>query len=254
MQQNIMVVSSLYSREGNDLARALRTVGEMGHVARPVITAINTAYDKDKDGDELFYIPADVIMGQMERTLQTTPVQAIKLGFLGPAETQDRIAKRLAELRKKRFVPIILNPSMVPAAFDSRALDVQESLKKHLFPVADMLTPTVAEAERLTGHAIRSVDDMERAADELLNHGPKAVLLRNGQFREGQVVDILATPTAQMIFKTPPLVSGSVSDGRNHFGSVMACAIACGMAEGHNFELCIENALSQLKRMYLSEI
>ncbi len=254
MQHNILVLSSFFSRTGTGLSRAMRMINDMGHIPRPVISAINTSKDLGASRKDLFCIPSDVVMAQVERTIESWPVDAIKLGFIGAAETQTKISERLAQLKKERGVPIVLNPCLLNDDGNSQAtLDEVNALKRDLFLIADVVTPSVAEAEALTGMTIRDLNDMQNAADMLLTLGPRAVLLRGGDFQEDQVIDLLATDTAQLTFNAPRLLRNNVS-GRSGFGGVVACAIAVGLAKGQNFEVCVENALTQIKKMYLSEL
>jgi hydroxymethylpyrimidine/phosphomethylpyrimidine kinase len=255
MQHNILILSSFFSRTGAGLSRAMRMVTEMGHMPRPVISAINTAAaDTPRSDRDLFYIPPDVVLDQLERTLESFPVQAIKVGFIGAATTQTRLSERLTTLRKEHKVPIVLNPCLLTDSGNPQSsLEEVNALKRDLFLISDIVTPSVAEAEKLTGMTIRDLDDMQQAADMLLTLGPRAVLVRGGDFQEDQVFDLLATDTAQMTFSAPRLLRNSIS-ARSGFGGVVACAIAVGLAKGQNFETCVENALVQIKRMYLSEM
>lgn len=255
MQHNILILSSFFSRTGTGLSRAMRMVTEMGHLPRPVISAINTAPADAPRGDhDLFYIPPEIVMAQLDRTLESFPVQAIKVGFIGAAATQTRLSERLVRLKNDHNVPIVLNPCLLSDSGNSQSsLEEVNALKRDLFLIADIVTPSVAEAERLTGMTIRDLSDMQQAADMLLTLGPRAVLLRGGDFQEEQVIDLLATDTAQMTFTTPRLLRSNIS-ARSGFGGVVACAIAVGLAKGQNFETCVENALMQIKRMYLSEM
>jgi hydroxymethylpyrimidine/phosphomethylpyrimidine kinase len=252
MQQSILVLSSLFSGSGTGMSRACRMIVEMGHAPHPVISAINiAAADVPRNDHDLFNIPSEIVLAQVERTLENFPVRAIKIGFLGAAGTQTKLSERLVRLKKEQNVSIVLNPSLfTDTGATQSSLEEINALKRDLFLLADIATPSVAEAEKLTGMTIRDVKDMQNAADMLLTLGPRAVLIRGGEFLEDSAVDLLATDTAQLTFNTPRLLRNSYSG----YGGVVACAIAVGLAKGQNFEVCVENALMQIKKMYLSDL
>ena len=56
--------------------------------------------------------------------------------------------------------------------------------------MAYIVTPNVPEAEEITGIKIENVEDMKKAGKEILNLGPKYVLMKGGHL-DGDAVDIL---------------------------------------------------------------
>ena len=54
------------------------------------------------------------------------------------------------------------------------------ALASKLIGPADLVTPNIPEAERLTGLTIATVDDMARAAEKIQRQGPPAVLVKGG--------------------------------------------------------------------------
>ena len=68
--------------------------------------------------------------------------------------------------------------------------EAKENLIKYLIPMAYLVTPNVPEAEEITGIKIENVEDMKKAGKEILNLGPKYVLMKGGHL-DGDAVDIL---------------------------------------------------------------
>ena len=54
------------------------------------------------------------------------------------------------------------------------------TLGELLFPLADLITPNIPEAEVLTGRTLKTTDDFEHAARQLHSMGARAVLLKGG--------------------------------------------------------------------------
>ena len=69
--------------------------------------------------------------------------------------------------------------------------DAVESFKRHLIPLAYVVTPNVHEAERLTGLTIRSLADARRAAKALHQLGCRHVLIKGGHLFERPATDLL---------------------------------------------------------------
>ena len=65
-----------------------------------------------------------------------------------------------------------------------------EAVRDELLPRAALATPNLPEAEALTGVAIRTRDDMRRAACRIREMGARAVLIKGGHM-EGDAVDVL---------------------------------------------------------------
>ncbi|WP_219711877.1 PfkB family carbohydrate kinase, partial [Clostridioides difficile] len=58
--------------------------------------------------------------------------------------------------------------------------EAKENLIKYLIPLAYIITPNIPEAEEITGIKIHNVDDMKRVGEEILQLGPKFVLMKGG--------------------------------------------------------------------------
>jgi hydroxymethylpyrimidine/phosphomethylpyrimidine kinase len=68
-----------------------------------------------------------------------------------------------------------------------------------LFPLADLITPNIYEAEVLNGESIQNIQNMERAAHKLLSLGPRAVLLKGGHLTD-RCDDLLMTSSSIKVF------------------------------------------------------
>ena len=110
---------------------------------------------------------------------------------------------------------------------------------------ATLLTPNLPEAETLLGRAIPDRAAMERAARDLLDLGPRAVLLKGGHLPEGEeLVDLLATATGTVAFAGSRLASRST----HGTGCTLASAIACGLAQGMDLEPAVARARAYVRR------
>lgn len=62
-------------------------------------------------------------------------------------------------------------------------------MKALLFPLVDVLTPNIPEAEQFTGLRIRNRHEMIRAGRHLLSAGPRCVIIKGGH-AHGAPVDL----------------------------------------------------------------
>lgn len=103
---------------------------------------------------------------------------AVKIGMVSDKELIKVIADKLRQYQPKN---VVIDPVMV-ATSGARMIaeDAVEVLKKELFPLADILTPNIPEAEVLLGEPIKTADDMEMAAEKISQQYHCAVLCKGG--------------------------------------------------------------------------
>lgn len=253
MQQNVLVISGLSSASNIGLARSIRMITDMGHLPYPVLTAIDTSKDK-KHPVAPFIVPTDNVIEQLSVSMNARILNAVQIGYIGDIATQKSVCELLREHKNRRLIPIAANPCLPIDEKDQDALtQAVNSFAQDICPLADIITPSVREAEALTGITINEPTDMVKAAESLLEYGCKTVLLRNGEFQENQTTHLLVNDTSQLTFSAPRLLKKS-PDRRSGFGNAFAAAIVVSLAKGQNYEACIERALVQVKRMSLSEL
>ena len=102
------------------------------------------------------------------------------------------------------------------------------ALASRLIGQADLVTPNIPEAERLTGHTISTVDDMARAAERIQRLGPPAVLVKGGHLASDEITDLLSHPGGIERFAAHRIESRHT----HGTGCTLASAIATGIAQG----------------------
>jgi hydroxymethylpyrimidine kinase/phosphomethylpyrimidine kinase len=121
---------------------------------------------------------AEAIRGQVEPILSDYQIAALKTGMLPTRETIVETARLISENRLENIVvdPVVRSTS----GFDLIDNDALAALIEYLFPLADLITPNIAEAERISGIAIESVDDAISAAEQMRSMGARNVLIKGG--------------------------------------------------------------------------
>lgn len=167
----------------------LKTFAALGVHGMAVPTALTS--QNSHQVRSVFPVPAKVVADQMACLLDDVHCDAAKTGMLANAEIVAAVA---SALRLYKVPALVVDPVMKASA-GGELLDAKgiETLKKHLLPLATIVTPNVAEAAILAGIEITSDDDLHSAAKIIHSLGPQAVLITGGDFRpeSDSVCDLL---------------------------------------------------------------
>lgn len=210
--------------------KAISAMGCFGIAAVTSLTIQNTRgvfgiYDQD----------GEVVRRQLSALFDDFDVSAIKTGMLPSSDVIDVVAEMLKQHRR---VPLVLDPVVrSTSGYDLVDTDALEALIETLFPLAALVTPNVAEAERITGQRVAGPDDVG-AARAILDLGPKAVLITGGDQQGDLATDTLVDDRGVATFSTPRIVSLSTHGS----GCTLSSAIACLLARGLDLRDSIERA------------
>ena len=113
---------------------------------------------------------------------------AVKVGMLGTRELAEEVGAWICQLKengnsgRQQAVPlVVVDPVMISTSGHKLIDDFAKSaMIKKVFPYADLVTPNKFEAEELLGRKLRTYEDVEAGAREILAMGPKAVLIKGG--------------------------------------------------------------------------
>lgn len=177
--------------------------------------------------------PREVI-AQLEAVLEDIPPQAIKTGALGNAGVVRALARRLKKVR----VPLVIDPVMISKhGAPLMAPGAREIFGRELLPLADLITPNLAEAELLTGVPVRDVPSMKTAAKKLCAMGARAALVKGGHL-QGWAVDVFCAGGRFEFFR-----SRRVRTRQTHgTGCTFSAAIAAELAKGNGLSAAIKSA------------
>lgn len=219
---------------GAGIQADLKTFQALGIFGMSVITAVtvqNTqkVYNVQK-------VDPDIVAAQILCLFEDIEIHAVKIGMVASIRLIETIA---ATLNKVEHPYIILDPVMISTS-GCRLLqdDACEALVKNLFPIAEVITPNLHEAEALVGRSIVSVDDMKKAATELLRLGAKKVVVKGGHLKGKVSVDVAYDGEIYREYQ-----SRRIETKNTHgTGCTFSSAIAADMAAGNNFFQAVANA------------
>lgn len=198
--------------------------GVYGICAVTAVTVQNTqkvysAYD----------MPPKILHDQIICLFKDIEIQAVKIGMV----SSTILIQAIADALKKVNPPaIVLDPVMISkSGYSLLKPDAQKALVHKLFPLAEVVTPNIYEAEMLTGKSIKNIDQMKAAACDILKTGAKKVIIKGGHMGQNQAIDILYDGV-----KHTELAGQWVKTKNTHgTGCTFSSAIAANIALGKDF-------------------
>lgn len=220
----ILTIAGSDSGGGAGIQADLKAITMLGGYGASVITALTAQNTAAVTG---IHAPsAKFVALQLKTVLDDIRVDAAKTGMLFSAPIIESVA---AVLKDKDF-PLVVDPVCV-ATSGAKLLqeDAVEAMRERMFPLADLLTPNLPEAELFTGMEIRTRDDVFTAAKLLLKMGPKAVLIKGGHNDSPAITDWFVTSGGEPI----PFMQQRVETDCTHgTGCTLSAAIATGLGRG----------------------
>ena len=171
-------------------------------------------------------ISPDMIEKQIDAIFEDIEVEAVKIGMLSNALCMEAVARKLEEYKPKNIVidPVMYakngSPLMEPNSINT--------LIKVILPYADILTPNIPEAEKISNIKIGNYEDMERAAKIIYEMGSKNVLLKGGH-AIGDPIDILYDGRDFHYYKSKRIDTKNTHGTGCTFSSAIASNLALGM-------------------------
>ncbi len=148
----------------------------LGAHACSVVTAL-TAQNTIGTG-RLEWVSPEMLSAQLDALKSDLPPKAVKLGMLGTVTTVELI---IAFLKTQKVPFTVCDPVLISSSgtflLEAAAWPL---LTQHLFPVVDLITPNIPEAEHLLGMEITTPADIEAAARRARALGVKEILIKGG--------------------------------------------------------------------------
>ncbi|MGP3981127.1 bifunctional hydroxymethylpyrimidine kinase/phosphomethylpyrimidine kinase [Streptomyces sp. KR80] len=217
-----LTVAGSDSGGGAGIQADLKAMLALGVHGMSVVTAVTAQNSLGVQG--AWEVPAEAVRAQFRSVVDDIGVGAVKTGMLASAELVETVAELLADVG----APVVVDPVGVSKHGDpllaSSALD---SVRTRLLPVATVATPNLDEVAQLTGVRVSGEDDMRRAADAVLQYGPRWALIKGGHLA-GEAVDLLTDGREEHWLRAVR------HDNRHTHGTgcTLASAIAAELAKG----------------------
>lgn len=217
--------------------KTFHAFGVFGTSALTAVTAQNTLGVR-----AVHAIPEDIVWAQIEAVAADLPPAATKTGMLATRALVTLVARAIDTFH---LTPYVLDPVMVATSGD-RLLDedAESAVRDLLVPRATVVTPNAHEAALLTGHPLRTPDDLVRAGERLLALGARAALVKGGHLDGPELVDALVSGEGVRLWRWPRLATRNT----HGTGCTLSAAIAAGLAQGRALEEAVDAALTFVHR------
>jgi len=217
--------------------KTFSALGVYGMSALTAITAQNTL-----GVTAVHEIPPEIVGAQIDAVVSDIGVDAVKTGMLSSAAIIETVAERV---RRHDLQVLVVDPVMI-AKSGARLLreDAITALRTQLLPLALVVTPNLYEASELLGRPIRSLEEMRRAAREIVHElGARTAVVKGGHL-DGDPIDVFYDGQ-----DTHEIPGTRVQTQNTHgTGCTFASAIAAYLARGYP----LLDAIARAKR-YLTE-
>lgn len=245
----VLTIAGSDSGGGAGLQADLKVFTALGAYGMSVITAITA--QNTLGVTRIQDIDLDVIEAQIDAVILDIGVDVVKIGMLASPQIVQTVAKALHRHRVQRIVldPVLRATSGASLGGD----DTAQAMIAELFPMATLITPNMEEASLLLGRDITAPGDFKMAAQELLEMGPQAVLIKGGHLdaTHTQITDFLLWKTLEddlEVTQAKEFKHYRVNTLNTHgTGCSLASAIATYLADGHDLSHAVAKAISYVE-------
>ncbi|CAM3746207.1 bifunctional hydroxymethylpyrimidine kinase/phosphomethylpyrimidine kinase [Polynucleobacter brandtiae] len=245
----ILTIAGSDSGGGAGLQADLKVITALGGYGMSVVTAITA---QNTLGVSCIQdVNLDVIEAQIDAIFLDIGVDIVKIGMLASPEIVRTVASALKRHGAKRIVldPVLRATSGASLGGD----DTAQAMMTYLFPMASLITPNLDEASLLLGREITTVADFALAAQELLDMGPQAVLIKGGHLdaTHTQLTDFLMWRTLEdnlEIVQSKEFKHYRVNTVNTHgTGCSLSSAVATYLADGHDLAHSVAKAIAYVE-------
>jgi hydroxymethylpyrimidine/phosphomethylpyrimidine kinase len=178
---------------------------------------------------------ADIVSQQINCLYDDIDIHAVKIGMVSSIDIIRVIEGCLIANNASK---IVVDPVMVSkSGCHLLRPEATTEFVKRLFPLAEIVTPNLFEAEVITGDKINNVAEMEDAAKKIHALGASNVVVKGGHLI-GDAVDVLYDGEKFYYFK-----SKRINTKNTHgTGCTFSSAIAVHLARGYTLPEAVEKA------------
>lgn len=231
--KTVLTIAGSDSIGGAGIQADIKTISANGCYAMSVITSVTAQNTLGVSG--IHDIPPEFVEKQLETVFSDIRPDAVKIGML----SDTKIINSVADFLKREQAENVVADTVMVSTSGHRLIaeDAVNALVEKIFPVADIVTPNIPEAETLTGMKIESESDMKAAAEKIMNLGCKSVLVKGGHLKN-TAADVFYDGREFSVFRN------AIIDNPNTHGTgcTLSSAIAANLALGHSMAESVENA------------
>jgi hydroxymethylpyrimidine kinase/phosphomethylpyrimidine kinase len=242
MMRVVLSIAGFDPSGGAGILADIKTFAALGCFGTSAITSLTSQNTRAVFG--AYHQPPEVLRAQIEPVIGDFEIAAVKVGML-PARASIEV---VADTIERHQLPNVVVDPVIRSTSGYDLIDDEAAafLAERLLPLADVTTPNMAEAARLTGMKVENLADMLQAARELHEQyqacAPKssarrAVLITGGHLTD-EATDVLYDAGEMRIFRAPKI------ETRNTHGTgcTLSAAIAALLAQGYDVVEAVQRA------------
>lgn len=247
-RKQVLTIAGSDSGGGAGIQADIKTFQEREVFGLSVLTAVTA--QNTKGVQDVHPIPLENVQAQMESVFSDFDIAAIKTGMLVNGQYMKLIAN---ELKKHKNIPLVIDPVMVAkGGHPLMEKDAIISMKEHLVPLADVITPNIPEAESLTNIEIRDKSDVEKAAKVLQELGSTNVIIKGGHaINNSDSSDLLLLENGEKIWLDAPRIDTRDTHGT---GCTFSACIAAEIGKGEPIEKAVRTGKAFIQAAIISTL
>lgn len=221
MDRNVLTIAGFDPSGCAGVAADLKTFQAWGVYGVAVITTITAQNTQEVSG--VYPVNLETIQSQFRSIVCDIEIHSVKIGLL----TKSTILELVLTLcQRHQLSNIVVDPILTSTTgYQFADSEVIQSYKEKLFPVADVITPNIAEASVFAGIEVKDVVSMKEAAMRLHEYGPKSVVITGGHL-ETEAVDVWYDGVRYELFAAPKVASPNSRGLGCAFSSILAVHLA----------------------------
>jgi hydroxymethylpyrimidine/phosphomethylpyrimidine kinase len=177
-----------------------------------------------------------IVHDQIVCLFEDIAIDAVKIGMVSSTALIEAVA---AALNAVSPPAIVLDPVMISkSGYALLKEEARQMLVAKLFPLAEVVTPNIHEAQALVGGTITTIAQMEQAARRIVTMGARKVVVKGGHLGGDQATDILFDGR-----RSESISAARLATANTHgTGCTFSSAIAAYLARGFPFFKAVQGA------------
>lgn len=227
--RSVLSIAGSDSSSGAGIQADLKTLSSLGTYGCSAITAITV--QNTKNIFEVFPIPSEIVIRQINSVLNDIRIDAIKIGMVYDGIIINKIFKIL----KNTNIPIIVDPIFTSTSGKNLIkYEAIKALTKKILPIATIITPNINEATQLSGIDIKNKEDLVKSLTKMKKLGPKNVIVKGGHLLSEHSIDTLIDDKLNII----EFSNSRISIPENHgSGCNFSAALTAYISQGYEIPI-----------------
>lgn len=227
--RSVLSIAGSDSSSGAGIQADLKTLSSLGTYGCSAITAITV--QNTKKIFEVFPIPSQIVIRQINSVLNDIRIDAIKIGMVYDGIIINKIFKIL----KNTNIPIIVDPIFTSTSGKNLIkYEAIKALTKKILPIATIITPNINEATQLSGIDIKNKEDLVKSLIKMKKLGPKNVIVKGGHLLSEHSIDTLIDDKLNII----EFSNSRISIPENHgSGCNFSAALSAYISQGYEIPI-----------------